>query len=160
MAATAPLDVGNSRVACEVGVAPYLEGAEGVGAGLDCEGIVAGSSAGGNCGVTALFVAAPLESTLSTVPVDLDGRKKTLITRLMTMNAPARICVPRMRKSAVRRTPNTIPTFPPPKVPANPPPLLDCIRITTIKSRHTRTSRVISSENIVASVVKGTSELD
>jgi len=61
-----------------------------------------------------------LERTLSTFPELLEGRKNTLITRLRTMNAAASTCVPRMRKSAVLRTPKTIPTFPRTDVPASP----------------------------------------
>ncbi len=50
------------------------------------------------------------------------------------MKIPAKIVVALPRKSAVRRTPNTVPAWLPPNDPANPPPLLDCIN-TTIMSK-------------------------
>jgi hypothetical protein len=61
-----------------------------------------------------------------------------------------------MRKSAVLRTPKTMPTFPPPKVPARPPPLLDCISITTIRRRQMRISRDINTVNMEALAVEET----
>jgi hypothetical protein len=49
-----------------------------------------------------------------------------------------------------------MPTFPPPKVPARPPPLLDCINITTIRRRQMRISRDINTVNMVALAVEET----
>ena len=66
------------------------------------------------------------------------------------MNVVANIVVARVRKSAVRRTPNTVPKFPPPKVPARPPPLLFCIKITIINKMLTMISIATRNEYIIS----------
>ncbi len=66
------------------------------------------------------------------------------------MNVVASIVVARVRKSAVRRTPNTVPKFPPPKEPARPPPLLFCIRITIIRRILTMISIANRNEYIIS----------
>jgi hypothetical protein len=81
-----------------------------------------------------------------------DGRRK-LITKLSRRNIPARILVNLLRKSAVRRTPKTVPICAPPKVPARPPPLLDCINTTIIRSKLTINSTAIRNPNIKAPVL-------
>jgi hypothetical protein len=70
---------------------------------------------------------------LSTLFAEL-GKKKIFAIRQRAMKIDARIVVVLLRKSAVRRTPKTVPTVLPPKEPASPPPLLDCIRTTIIRS--------------------------
>jgi len=69
---------------------------------------------------------------------------------LRPTNIDARIVVDLLKKSAVRRTPNTVPTPLPPKEPANPPPLLDCMRITTINITLINISSVIKKLNIMS----------
>ena len=71
-----------------------------------------------------------------------------LIMRARTPNNNASTCVALIKKSDVRRTPNIIPTFPPPNVPASPPPLLDCIKIAIINNILIITSTAIKKPNI------------
>jgi hypothetical protein len=71
------------------------------------------------------------------------GRKKIFAARARSINAHARIHVERLRKSAVRRTPKTVPIPPVPNEPARPPPLLDCIR-TTIMSKTLRRISIVT----------------
>ena len=85
---------------------------------------------------------------LSRPPED-PGRKKIFVTRQSPRNIVARIVVARLKKSAVLRTPKTVPIDPPPNDPASPPPLLDCMRTTTINSMLTRTSSVTIIPNII-----------
>ena len=68
--------------------------------------------------------------------------------RLSPMKIVARIVVDLLRKSAVLRTPNIVPMDAPPNEPANPPPLLACIKTTTMSRMLTMISRVIKSKNI------------
>lgn len=64
------------------------------------------------------------------------------------MNIAARIVVERLRKSAVLRTPNTVPIEPPPNDPARPPPLLDCMRTTMMSKMLTSISTDTSIPNM------------
>jgi hypothetical protein len=117
-------------------------------------GVVNGASScvGGSCGVVAVdWFADFFCNTLSILAAFARGRKYRLMIKLRAMNIPARICVARIRKSAVRRTPKTMPTDPPPNVPANPPPLLDCIKTTRIKRMLTRTSSAINNPKAIDS---------
>jgi hypothetical protein len=64
------------------------------------------------------------------------------------MKSVARTVVVFVRKSDVRRTPKTVPMFAPPKEPARPPPLLDCISTAIISNTLTRISTIIKNEYI------------
>lgn len=77
---------------------------------------------------------------------------KRLMIRQRTIKTVARIVVDLERKSAVRRTPKTVPTLPPPKDPASPPPLLDCIKMTTMSRKETRSS--INSRNVNMAILE------
>lgn len=68
--------------------------------------------------------------------------------RLKPINILAKIVVALLRKSAVRRTPNIVPIDAPPNVPANPPPLLACIKTTMISRILMRISIAIRKLNI------------
>src|SRR5258706_10472467 len=61
---------------------------------------------------------------------------------------PAIVHVDLLRKSAVRLTPNTVPMEAPPNEPANPPPLLDCIKTTIISNMLITNSTVTSTPNM------------
>lgn len=60
------------------------------------------------------------------------GRTTRLMNNARIMNNVARTVVVFVRKSEVRRTPNTVPRLLVPSVPASPPPLLACIKTTII----------------------------
>lgn len=72
-----------------------------------------------------------------------------LMTKLSSINTVANIVVARPRKSAVRRTPKTVPIDAPPNDPANPPPLLDCIRTTIIRNTLIKISKVTKIPNMI-----------
>lgn len=65
----------------------------------------------------------------------------------------ARMVVVLLRKSEVRRTPNTVPILLVPRVPASPPPLLACIKTTRTRRMLTRISISINKENISAPAI-------
>jgi hypothetical protein len=90
--------------------------------------------------------------TLSGVGDLARGRKKMLMISAMRPNEIARTWVALVRKSAVRRTPKTIPTDPPPNVPARPPPLLACISTTRIRRIARTSSTIIKRVNIQATM--------
>ena len=71
------------------------------------------------------------------------GRKNKFIKRARTMNVVPNIVVILERMSAVLRTPNILPkpALAPPKLPASPPPLLDCINTTAIRRMATIISK-------------------
>jgi len=72
-----------------------------------------------------------------------------LINNATTMKRVARIVVVLVRKSDVRRTPNTVPRLLVPSVPARPPPLLACIRTTIVRKMLIKTS--IAMKNVYIS---------
>jgi hypothetical protein len=86
-----------------------------------------------------------------TLSCDFSARGNT--TRLMksaiTMKRVARMVVVLVKKSDVRRTPKTVPMLLVPSVPARPPPLLACIKITMIKNTLIRISIAIKKVYIV-----------
>ena len=104
---------------------------------LPCCGVAAGRLRGGSGGGTDVGV--PFWMMLSALLPAL-GRKKMFAIKQMPMNTDARIVVVWLRKSAVRRTPKTVPIVLPPNEPASPPPLLDCIKTTAIRSTETTMS--------------------
>ena len=115
---------------------------------LCCCGVAAGDEVcAGSCGGGTCLGATPRWSMLSEDCIRLGSRK--LITKLRTRKMPARIVVILPKKSAVRRTPKTVPICAPPNVPANPPPLLDCIKTTTISKILTITSTDTRIPNMV-----------
>jgi len=61
----------------------------------------------------------------------------------------ASVHVDLLRKSAVRRTPNTVPIEAPPNDPARPPPLLDCINTATISKILINNSSVTRIPNML-----------
>ena len=73
------------------------------------------------------------------------GRTMRLMNNARTMKSVASTVVVLLRKSEVRRTPNTVPIFEEPKVPARPPPLLACIKIETTRNTLTRISMEIKN---------------
>ena len=70
---------------------------------------------------------------LSATPAEFP-KKNMLIIRHNTINEAARIVVPFVRKSDVRRTPNTVPMALPPNEPESPVPLLDWSKITAVNT--------------------------
>lgn len=77
------------------------------------------------------------------------GRKNILMKSARTMKTVPRIVVNLDKISAVRRTPNIFPNpaLAPPKLPAKPPPLLDCISTTAIKRIATKISSTTNNVN-------------
>ncbi len=77
------------------------------------------------------------------------GRKNKLIKRANTIKTVPRIVVILDRISAVLRTPNIFPkpALAPPKLPAKPPPLLDCINTTAMRRTETRISKTTKRVN-------------
>jgi hypothetical protein len=65
---------------------------------------------------------------------DLPGRKNRLMINAKAAKLPPSHHVALLKKSAVLLVPNMEPILPPPKVPANPPPLLDWRRTIIIRN--------------------------
>ena len=117
-----------------------------------CCGVAAGKLRGG--AGAGMDVGFPLWIMLSPpFAADAVGRKKMFATRHNPMNKDARIVVVLPKKSAVRRTPKTVPTVPPPNEPASPPPLLDCISTTIISRIDTNISIKTRKLNIFVLLV-------
>src|SRR5271169_962716 len=115
--------------------------------GVVCAGVVTGALDGGTgCGE---LVGAPPFCIILSVDDDFPGRKKILMIKQSTTNNAERYIVAELKKSEVRRTPNIVPIELPPSVPANPPPLLDCIRTTIISRMETIISINIKIQNMI-----------